>query len=420
MGRRGRYFFSFYDAVAIGVTLPTIKEQFGVSTNAVSWAVTSGLIGYAFGAIAGSLYGDRYGRRRALLASSLAFSTGTLLSAASPDLTWLIISRFIAGLGLGAEIAGVATYIAEISPAPLRGRYSARATVLAFAGFSVVPVMARLLVPESPYGWRLLFLIGATGGLIVCYVRRKLPESARWLLAHHRLEAARAEVSAAESEALRRTGIPLPNVTTSRPEWLPEQHFAMASITKRHLRRRLALFTTMWFVYYIGNYSWLTLAPTLFVERGFSVESSLEFSAITGPGFLVGAIIAVALSDRFERRTLSIIIAAIWSCSLGLIGYIGSPGVILVFGFVASVTVGCLVSILYAYTAEQFPTVVRATCVAVSDGLGHTGGAVAPLILLPVNSALLFSGPFYVMAATGLGTAILLSCGRKTKHTTLH
>jgi putative MFS transporter len=82
-----------------------------------------------------------------------------------------------------------------------------------------------------------------------------------------------------------------------------------------------------------------------------------------------------------------------------------------VFGFIASATIGLLVPMLYTYTAEHFATNARATSVALSDGLGHVGGALAPLIVLGAYSAWGFSSAFLVTGVTGFATAGLLLLG---------
>jgi MFS transporter, putative metabolite:H+ symporter len=82
-----------------------------------------------------------------------------------------------------------------------------------------------------------------------------------------------------------------------------------------------------------------------------------------------------------------------------------------VFGFIASTTIGLLVPMLYTYTAEHFPTAARATGVALSDGLGHVGGALAPLIVLGANSTWGFSSAFLVMAITGVVAGGLILFG---------
>ena len=100
-----------------------------------------------------------------------------------------------------------------------------------------------------------------------------------------------------------------------------------------------------------------------------------------------------------------------WAISLFVIGYFVSPAVIIVFGFIASMTIGLLVPLLYTYTAEHFATSARATGVALSDGLGHIGGALAPLIVLGANAAWGFSASFLVMGITGLLAAGLILFG---------
>jgi putative MFS transporter len=105
------------------------------------------------------------------------------------------------------------------------------------------------------------------------------------------------------------------------------------------------------------------------------------------------------------------VFAVAWAISLLVIGLAVSPTVIIVFGFIASCTVGLLVPLLYTYTAEHFATNARATGVALTDGLGHIGGALAPLIVLGANSAWGFSGAFIVMAISGLLTGALVLLG---------
>jgi hypothetical protein len=108
------YFFAFFDIVTISFAAPVAKST-------VTLSVTSSLIGYIIGAFADATVSDKWGRRLSLGLSVGVFSLGTVLAAASTNVTELIIFRFIAGLGIGAEIASVTTYIGELSPAPPAG-----------------------------------------------------------------------------------------------------------------------------------------------------------------------------------------------------------------------------------------------------------------------------------------------------------
>jgi putative MFS transporter len=198
---RGGLLLCLFDIVTISFALPVIAKQFHVSKATVALSVTSSLIGYIIGAFADSTIADKWGRGLSLGISVGVFSVGTVLTALSSGVVMLIVFRFIAGMGIGAEIAAVTTYIGEISPAPLRGRYTSWATTAAYAGFAVVPFVARALVPTFASGWRILFLIGALGGVTILFLRRGLPSSARWLVTQGRTEEAGEVVAEAEQTA---------------------------------------------------------------------------------------------------------------------------------------------------------------------------------------------------------------------------
>jgi MFS transporter, putative metabolite:H+ symporter len=158
------FFFALFDVVTIGIALPVIANQFGISTETASVAITTGLIGYIIGAYLDSTVADLWGRRVGLTISIILVAIGSLLSALSPSLFWLALWRFVTGLGIGADIASVSSYLSEVSPARVRGRYTSWATTAGSAGLAVAPLVALLLVPSFPWGWRALFIIGSLGG----------------------------------------------------------------------------------------------------------------------------------------------------------------------------------------------------------------------------------------------------------------
>src|SRR5436190_13451579 len=212
------FFFAFFDIVTISFAAPVIATQFHVSKATVTLSVTSSLIGYIIGAFADSTTADKWGRKLSLALSVGVFSLGTILAAISTNVTELIVFRFIAGLGIGAEIAAVTTYIGELSPARLRGRYTSWATTAAYAGFAVVPFIARGLVPTFASGWRILFLIGALGGVTILFMRRGLPPSPRWLVSQGRTEEAEEVVEEAEEKAREEMHGKLPEPQPVPPE----------------------------------------------------------------------------------------------------------------------------------------------------------------------------------------------------------
>jgi MFS transporter, putative metabolite:H+ symporter len=404
------YFFAFFDIVTISFAMPVIAQQFHVSKTVVAYSVTSSLIGYVLGAYANSTIADKWGRKLSLALSVALFSIGTLVAAFSPDVTVLIIFRFVAGLGIGAEIAAVTTYIGELSPAPLRGRYTSWATTAAFAGLGIVPLIARGLVPTFHDGWRVLFVIGALGSLTILYMRRGLPASPRWLVSQGREAEATELVAEAEHRARDQVegDLPRPQAVADEP---PPESFPTRALLRPPYIARLALFIAIWFIYYIGDYGWLTLAPTLFVDKGYSLADSTSYLIVSGVGFVVGSYATTHFSDRIERKYSLAAIATVWAASLLVIGLFVSPATIMIFGFVASASIGLAIPLLYTYTAEHFTTNARASGVALTDGLGHVGGALAPVFVLGALSLWGFKGAFVVMAASGVATAVLVLLG---------
>ncbi|OGT30155.1 MAG: hypothetical protein A3E87_10620 [Gammaproteobacteria bacterium RIFCSPHIGHO2_12_FULL_35_23] len=410
------FFFAFFDIITIGLALPVLSKQFQISTETALWAISSGLIGYIIGAFLDSRISDLLGRRLALILSMLFFSVGSILSATSPNIEWLIVWRFIIGMGIGSEIANVTTYIAELSPASCRGRFTALAITIGFLGFSVVPFVGLALIPHFNWGWRILFACGGLGGFAILFSRRFIPNTIRWYISTHQYQQAETELLKAEQIACKRFKRSLPTPSS----------IASPSPVKMNLRKlfhppyllRLIFFMTLWLIYYLGNYGWLTLNTNLFLMKGFNLTHSLLLVAINSLGFIVGAVLAIFLSDIFERKYLISLIALLWTISLLLIAWFMSMTIILIFGFVSTATIAFFIPLLYTYTAENFPTPCRATSVAITDGIGHFSAAFCGQIILGVYSLFKASGygvamAFTTMALTGLLTALLVLLGKR-------
>lgn len=107
-----------------------------------------------------------------------------------------------------------------------------------------------------------------------------------------------------------------------------------------------------------------------------------------------------------------------WTCCLLIVGWLPKYWVIIVFGFLASTTIAILIPVLYTYTAENFPTRIRATSVALTDGFGHIGGAFCAQIVIGFyqlfhSTGYGYQASFTTMAVTGLLSAILILFGAK-------
>ena len=140
-------------------------------------------------------------------------------------------------------------------------------------------------MPTFASGWRILFLIGAVGGATILFMRRGLPPSPRWLVSQGRTDEAREVVAEAEETALEVIdGDRLPEPEPV-PDEAPAERVPVKALPSRPVAGRVLLFVAIWFVYYIGNYGWLTLAPTLFTDKGYSLADSTTYLVVSGSGF---------------------------------------------------------------------------------------------------------------------------------------
>jgi MFS family permease len=306
----------------------------------------------------------------------------------------------------------VSTYLGELAPAARRGRISNLTFLVGIIGQAVTPFVALALVPHFVIGWRLLFVIGGVIAAIGFAARFELPESPRWLALHGRAAEAEAIVRRME-ETARAKGAPLvpPHEQDVSLEWHP---VPFRTLLARPYARRLAVLVPMWFLWYIGNYGFLGDAATLFAAHGQPIGSSILYLGIGALGYPAGALIMAALADRVERKLLIFASTLIWLAGMILIGTLASKGVLIIGSFLASLALGLYLQVAYTYTAENFPTRARATGFALSDGLGHGGGALGALLLPSVVASVSFFAGFAGIGITGALAGLIALLGPRS------
>lgn len=406
------FLVSFYDITNVSFALPSIAKHFGLSSAASAIPVTASLLGYILGSYLNSTLADLRGRRTAIISATILFTAGSLATTFAFNLDWLIVWRFITGMGIGAEIAAIATYMGELAPAPVRGRYTGLANIWSFTGLAVVPFVALGLLTNFHWGWRGMFFVGALGGLTLIGAVR-IPESPRWLIAHDRLVEAEAVVREGEGRAERKLGKKLPAPVALADE-TRDARFPTGALFRPPYLGRWILLLFIWVFMYLSDYAWLGMAPTLLVDKGYSLASSIVFLLVTGIGYPVGAILSAWFGDRFERKYSILVGIVVYALSLIAFGLFPSSATIYIAGFILSVALVFFFPLLYALTAESFPTHARATGVSFTDGIGHVGGALAPIFTLAIYSAfghIGFTMAFMYMAVTAIICAILLPFG---------
>lgn len=401
------YFFTFYDITDIGFAMPQIQPQFHLSGNETTFlALAIGLIGYAVGSVAIGALADRFGRFKLLLVTLVLTAVGSFGDAASSGLTMLIIFRFVTGMGVGADLNLVSTYVGELAPARLRGRISVTTFLVGIIGQAVTPFVALALIPSLHNGWRWLFIIGGVIAVIALIARLELPESPRWLALHGRLDDAEDLVAQMETRA-RNRGAQLAEPDPTEVD--TRRGFPFRELLRPPYLRRVIVLLAMWFFWYIGNYGFLGDAPTLFKAQGLS--ASTLYLAIGAVGYPVGALIMIFGIDRYERKRLLTASSAIWLVAMLLVGTAASETVVIIGAFLASTALGMFLQAAYTYTAESFPTRARTSGFALCDGIGHGGGALGGLELPVIVSSLSFFAGFAIIGVTGLIAGLIALAG---------
>src|SRR5579875_2249459 len=111
-----------FDTAVINGALPFLSDEFHLTDFQVELTAGALLIGCIFGAAMAGFIGDRFGRRRALIASAILFAAASVASAIPRGLSGLAMARFAAGIAIGLASVLAPMYIAEIAPPNIRGR----------------------------------------------------------------------------------------------------------------------------------------------------------------------------------------------------------------------------------------------------------------------------------------------------------
>lgn len=404
------YFFTFFDITDIGFAMPAIATQFNLTgSESLFIALAIGLIGYVFGSYIIGTLADRYGRFRLMIITMILIAIGSFGDALATGVFTLSIWRFITGMGVGADLNLVSTYIGELAPPSKRGSISVLTFLIGIAGQAVTPFVALALVPNLAAGWRLLFSIGGIIAVIAILLRSRLPESPRWLVLHGRLDQAGRIVSEMERFAVKK-GAKLLRPRPARLD-LSSKNFPTAYLFKRKYAGRLAIFISMWFFWYIGNYGFLGDAATLLSTQNITIGSSILFLAVGALGYPAGALVMIRIADMFERKKLILSATIVWLIGMALIGSLANNVVIVVGAFLASFSLGLYLQVAYTFTAESYPTRARSSGFALSDGIGHVGGAVGALALPLVVASIGFTYGFIAIGITGLVAGIIAMAG---------
>jgi putative MFS transporter len=370
-------FFDGFDIYVAGAVLgATLNSGFStMGQNAQFVSVT--FLGMMLGAFFTGFLGDRYGRRFTYQANLAIFGLASIAAAFAPSMVVLILLRFVMGAGLGAEnVVGYAT-MTEFVPPQSRGKWLGIVSVFVVSGLPVIGLLGTLLIPR--FGWRIMFVLGGLGAMVVWYLRKALPESPRWLESVGRTEEADAILRAIEREVSLHHA-PLREPELSRPAIHSR---GLGSLLSPVLLPRMIVGATTLIVVNTLIFGFVTWLPTFFVQQGRSIASSLAYSLIISLGAPLGTALGAFTADSWGRKP-TIISASLLTIAIGSIyPFVSDPRVLLMVGFLLMIPIYVLVAVLFAiYIPELFPTEVRMRASGICNTFGRGATILTPFIVV--------------------------------------
>jgi MFS transporter, putative metabolite:H+ symporter len=400
------YFFEFADINTFAVTVPELIKLWGVTVNHIAYVTSLSFVAMFFGALVASWLADRWGRKKALVGTTLWFALFSFASVFAWDILSLGVFRILTSAGLAAMTVVAVVYLNEIFPAAVRGKYQAYALVIGICGTPVTNLIASAVVPLTDWSWRLVYLWGSLGILVLLFIRF-LKESPRWYESKGEYEKAEAVLSEIETRVAAEKG-PLP--APGPPVAVAKQTKAPLSLLlqKKYLAPTILL-SVLWVTQTIGFFGYSSWAPTLLVQEGLSVEKSIFYVALTTVGAPLGCFLASLVTDRFERKWCLVAFGTTIALSGLFYGLTFNPILIVVFGFLVNFFERGYTALAYAYSPEIFDTRARSLGTGISYGLGRLSNAAGPLIIAALYNRTGYQSVFYFIAGTWLLGAIALA-----------
>jgi len=380
-------FFDGYDLyVAGGVLASTIQTKFSTLPQNLQFLSLT-FVGMTLGSLITGFVGDKFGRRFTYQINLLIFGLASLAAAFAQDMPQLIACRFVQGLGLRAEIVVGYSTLTEFVPPATRGRWLAFMAFLTVCGFPVTAILGYLIIPT--WGWRPMFIIAGLGSLVVWYLRKKLPESPRWLEAQGRDAEAEALMQTIEKDVSSTAGaLAAPVVTAPTPQ------LTAASMFRPPILQRLLVGS--WVLITINTliFGFVIFLPQFFLRQGLTITNSLGYTVVLAAASLVGCACGAYLSDTIGRRW-SIIGGSVLTIVFGWIyahfNAASDPVLVLSVGAVLIIAIYIQTALLFGvYTPELFPTEIRLRANGICNTLGRGATVVSPFVVgfLMVNYGL--------------------------------
>jgi len=416
----GGYLFGFDFAVISGA-LPFLRTAFALDAWWEGFLTGSLALGCIVGCLIAGKMADKYGRRPGLMLAAVIFAVSSVGIALANDLVFFVIMRFAAGIGVGMASMLCPMYIAEISPASVRGRNVAINQLTVVIGILVTNLVNYFLADVGTDAWRWMFGLGAVPSVIFFLGVLWLPESPRWLLKDgQEVRAFQVLEKIGSAGFAENTAIAIRRSLAGNTTQSYRAVFDKAVRPAVAVGVALAVFQQFCGINVVFNYT-----STIFESVGANLDRQLFETVAIGVVNLIFTILAMWQVDKLGRRPLMLIgslgLSVVYIILAFLLQHQYSAGMVSVFVLLAiSMYAISLAPVTWVLIAEIFPNKIRG--VASSVAIVSLWAAYFVLVFtFPILAKHLGAfGPFYLYAGICLlGFLFVLKKVKETKGRTL-
>lgn len=389
-----------YDTGVISGALLFIREDFGLTAFTQGVVVSSLLAGAVVGSAAAGTLSDRLGRRMSLIIAAGVFIVGTVAASLAPGVTVLVASRFVLGLAVGAASVIVPLYIAELSPAGVRGALVNLNQLMITVGI-VVSYLANFALAGAG-AWRWMLGLAVIPSAILGVGMVFLPETPRWLVNRGQTDRARSVLRRTRGEA------DVEGEIAGIEQVQRQEEGGIGELRAPWVRPMLVVGIVLAaFAQLTGINTVIYFAPSIFESTGFGASASILATFGVGVVNVLMTLVGMALIDRVGRRPLLLFALSGMGVSLFALGLaFTSSGLSGTIGYVA---VGCLTLYIAAFAvgfgttiwvllSEIYPLKIRGAAMGVATLVVWGSNFVVALTFLSLIEAVGETGSFWLYA----------------------
>jgi MFS transporter, AAHS family, benzoate transport protein len=369
--------FDGYDLQALAYSLPKIVATWHLSPVAAGLLASYTFVGLFVGAVGLGAVGDRWGRKRMLVAGVIVFALFMGTAGFAQNYTEFAILRFCAAVGMGGVLPGTIAMLGEYVPVRRRGRMIAVSAGCFTFGFAVAAVVATVIVPE--FGWRPLFHLSYLALIVAVLIALCVPESVQYLAVRRQFDRAIATIKKTYPAIWAIARDADPETFFGGPEQDEGRIQFRALWTKRYLGSTVSislLYLFLQFVVYALDF-WMV---SLLVAHGLSLVNSYSYAieqalAATVGGFALGWVL-----DRVNPYVAMAIAFAAGGVCLIAFGFASSVVVLYILNALAGAFVIGGQNVVHTLVLGTYGPEARATGLGWALGIGRLGGLLGPLI----------------------------------------